>query len=53
MNLRDVNIYFCIDKYLFVFNGMGRRNIFGIGLIWVSCWFCVPGAVGDVAYAYW
>jgi len=36
VNLKDVNIYFCIDKYLFVFNGMGRRNIFGFVLVWVS-----------------
>ena len=27
VNLNDINIYLCINKYLFVFEGMGRRNI--------------------------
>jgi hypothetical protein len=35
------------------FKGMGRRNILDAFWFGWLCWFCVPGAFVDVAYAYW
>ena len=53
VNLKNINIYLCIDKYLFAFEGMGRRNILDAFWFGWLCWFCVPGAFVDVAHAYW
>ena len=53
VDLNDINIYFCINKYLFVLWGTGSTKHFGCVLVGWLCWFCVPGAFVDVAYAYW
>ena len=35
-NLKGVNIYLCIENIFLSFSGIGRRNIFGFVLVWVS-----------------
>ena len=36
VNLNDINIYFCINKYLFVLWGNGSAKHFGCVLVWVA-----------------
>lgn len=53
VNLKDKIYTFVFINILLPLKGKGRRNILDAFWFGWLCWFCVPGAFVDVAYAYW